>query len=241
MPTELYEAQKALTQKDIEAQVKKELRRIKRFVKAAEKRGYTFSDNVIPSMPKKITVGTLRKVQKITPKTLYQKAVYTTLAGKKISGTARKKQEQINAAKKSAYTQKAKRVLRTVREMLNSWAPDPRWTKPLADIKENAKNSVESILEGAINRLGEKQVAYNLEKNAKEVIKLVEEIIYGKSGRAFREGGLQDIQKNLARFMTLCYDSPITVDQAQKYGDEEETADELINQDYRYVESIEYT
>lgn len=241
MPNELSEAQKALTQKEIEAQVKKELRRIKRFVKAAEKRGYTFSDTVIPSMPKKITAGTLRKVKKITPKTLYQKAVYTTPTGKKISGTARKKQETLAAAKKSAYTQKAKRVLRTVREMLANWAPDPRWTQPLVNIKEEAKNSVESILEGAINRLGEKQVAYNLEKHAKEVIKLVDEIIYGQSGKKFREGGLQDIQKNKAAFMTCCYDSPVTVEQSQRYGDDEESADELINQDYRYVESIEYT
>ena len=241
MPNELIEAQKALSQKDIEAQVKKELRRIKRFVKAAEKRGYTFSDNVIPTMPKKITAGTLRKVQKIKPKTLYKKAVYTTPAGKKIAGTARKKQESIEAAKKSAYTKKAHRVLRTVREMLANWAPDPRWTQPLVNIKEAAKNSVESILEGAINRLGEKQVAYNLEKRAKEVVKLVEDIIYGKSGRKFREGGLEEIQKNKAAFRVCCYDSPVSVEEAMQYGDDEETADELINQDYRYVESIEYT
>ena len=43
-------AEKALrkqAQQELEAEVKKELRRIKRFVREAEKRGYTFSENVI--------------------------------------------------------------------------------------------------------------------------------------------------------------------------------------------------
>lgn len=77
------------TQKELESQVKKELRRIKAFIKNAEKRGYQFEENVIPAIPKNVTQATVRRFQNIKPETLYKKATAVNPnTGEIISGTA---------------------------------------------------------------------------------------------------------------------------------------------------------
>lgn len=214
-------AEKALrkqAQQELEAEVKKELRRIKRFVREAEKRGYTFSENVIPTLPKSgITAGTLRKLQKKTPAALYKKASYTLPTGKRIRGTTRKAQERSEAAKKGAVTRRAYQVLKTIRRMLDEWTPDPRWTKPLAELKEYDKNLLERVLDGAISELGEKQVAINLEKNAKRAIELVEGIIYGDSGDRYKQGGRERAQAMIAEFAAIVRDRPLTVRESKEY------------------------
>lgn len=55
---------------------KKELKRIKRFIHNARKRGYEFDDNVLPKQPKRITCKKLEEIKNIKPSNLYDKAVY---------------------------------------------------------------------------------------------------------------------------------------------------------------------
>ena len=56
-----------------EREYDKQVKRIKQFVRKAEKRGFIFPDNVIPSKPKRITKASVRKLAKITPKELYKR------------------------------------------------------------------------------------------------------------------------------------------------------------------------
>ena len=55
---------------------KKELKRIKRFIHNARKRGYEFDDNVLPKQPKRITRKKVEEIKNIKPSNLYDKAVY---------------------------------------------------------------------------------------------------------------------------------------------------------------------
>lgn len=55
---------------------KKELYRIKKFIRNARKRGYEFDDNVLPKQPKRITRKKLEEIKNIKPSDLYDKAVY---------------------------------------------------------------------------------------------------------------------------------------------------------------------
>ena len=54
----------------------KQVKRIKQFIRRAEKRGYQFSEDVLPQRPKRVTQASVRKLAKLTPDKLYQKAVY---------------------------------------------------------------------------------------------------------------------------------------------------------------------
>lgn len=89
------EARKAQT--EAEQQYKKELARIKRFIKSAEKRGYSFPESAIPKQPKNITPASVNRLRKVTPTTLYKKSEYRIPGtGEVISGEAgrvRKRQE----------------------------------------------------------------------------------------------------------------------------------------------------
>lgn len=54
----------------------KEVNRLKRFMREASRRGYTFPDNIIPRRPTRITKKALSLIQSIRPADIYKKATY---------------------------------------------------------------------------------------------------------------------------------------------------------------------
>lgn len=99
----------------------KQVKRIKQFISRAEKRGYQFSEDVLPQRPKRVTQASVRKLVKLTPDKLYQKAVYGGLAteGEIIPGTEGVKLERSLRAKKAAETRKY-RLTEPVQEPTNT-------------------------------------------------------------------------------------------------------------------------
>ena len=93
----------------------KELRRIKRFISRAEKRGYQFEENIIPNKPKKITPASVRRLKKITPNYLYSRSVYggEDTAGEIVSGKKGRAEERKEAARKG-HAQKRDSELKEV-------------------------------------------------------------------------------------------------------------------------------
>ena len=86
---------------------KKQVTRIKNFIRRATKRGYEFSDNVIPTMPKRVTNKSIEKIKNIKPKDLYSKASYLDKStGEIVSGSTGRKIER------NLSTQKAKETRR---------------------------------------------------------------------------------------------------------------------------------
>lgn len=80
----------------------KERRRIKRFIRYAEKRGYVFEPNLVPPKPKTITSGSIRRLSKITPAKLYKKAyAISAVTGQPITVEQRKREIRQEAARKA--------------------------------------------------------------------------------------------------------------------------------------------
>lgn len=86
----------------------KERRRIKQFIKRAEKRGYIFPKNALPKIPKTIKRESLNRLKNITPKQLYKKAKYKSpLSDNKIvSGEEGRRLERKESARKAQQTRK---------------------------------------------------------------------------------------------------------------------------------------
>lgn len=86
----------------------KQVKRIKQFIRRAEKRGYQFSEDVLPKKPKRVTQASVLKLAKLTPEKLYKKAVYGGLAseGEIVPATEGVKLERSLRAKKAAETRK---------------------------------------------------------------------------------------------------------------------------------------
>lgn len=87
----------------------KERNRLKSFVRRAEKRGYSFPDTLIPSIPKRKTESSIRKLKKLTKDVLYSKATYGGEAtfGEIVSGKEGLNLERKLRAKKASETRKA--------------------------------------------------------------------------------------------------------------------------------------
>lgn len=99
----------------------KQVKRIKQFISRAEKRGYQFSEDVLPQKPKRVTQASVRKLAKLTPEKLYQKAVYGGLAseGEIVPAIEGVKLERSLRAKKAAETRKY-RLAEPVQEPTNT-------------------------------------------------------------------------------------------------------------------------
>lgn len=89
----------------------KERNRVKSFVRRAEKRGYSFPESIIPSIPKRKTEASIRKLKKLTKEMLYSKASYGGGAtfGEIVSGKEGLKLERQLRAKRASETRKAKK------------------------------------------------------------------------------------------------------------------------------------
>lgn len=86
---------------------KKQVTRIKNFIRRATKRGYEFSDNVIPTMPKRVTKKSIEKIKNIKPKDLYSKASYLDKStGEIVSGSTGRKIERNLSKQKAKETRK---------------------------------------------------------------------------------------------------------------------------------------
>lgn len=89
----------------------KERNRIRSFVRRAEKRGYSFPESIIPSIPKRKTEASIRKLRKLTKDLLYEKANYGGEAtqGEIVSGKEGLKLERELRSKRAAKTRKEKK------------------------------------------------------------------------------------------------------------------------------------
>lgn len=88
----------------------KERNRIKRFIRNAEKRGYVFEPNLIPPKPKTITSGSIRRLSKIRPAQLYNKAyAISAVTGQPITVEQRKKEIREEATRKAWETRRRKK------------------------------------------------------------------------------------------------------------------------------------
>lgn len=115
---------KEIRQRELRREAQKQIRRIRQFVRRAEKRGYTFPSNIVPTLPKTVTEKTIERLDKMRPEQLYKKAVYTSPEGTKVKGTKRAAQERSEAAVKAAETRKA-RTRAGYYEQRPDLTPDP--------------------------------------------------------------------------------------------------------------------
>ena len=97
---------------------KKQVKRIKQFIRRAEKRGYQFDENVIPQQPKRITKQSVERLKKLTPEQLYKKAEYGGEAtyGEVVKGTKGREIERKLSAQKAVETRRQRKYLELYRE-----------------------------------------------------------------------------------------------------------------------------
>ena len=185
----------------------KEIERIDRFIRKNTSKGFLFSTDIIPERPRRITQQALRELRSLRGKNLYSYSTYTLPTGEQVSGDI--------GAQYIKDTKGLQRlediVLRNVEEIIDTWQPLTNWSEGFTRLKEQDKNITRNILNGVIQRDGRAVVAARLEANATEVIKTIETICYGQSGKE-KDGG-DYAQSLLQHFNSLCSSRSLTLEE----------------------------
>lgn len=169
----------------------KERRRIKRFIRNAEKRGYVFEPNLIPPKPKTITSGSIRRLSKIRPAQLYKKAyAISAVTGQPITVEQRKKEIREEAARKAWETKRRKKdqaeyeKIKSNREWQQMFnASKLVWDKVQSMIanvgiqQSESADLLNNLLNSEIEKYGADSVLYSISQASEEFLSTCEVII----------------------------------------------------------------
>ena len=115
-----------------------------------------------------------------------------------------------------------------IMDMINNWSPDPKWSDELAGIKEEDKNQLKSVLDGAIAELGLEQVKANIAKHETEIIAIISEVLYesGNKFRRFSGSGREGVRKSIDKLATHFAGRPLTVAESRRLSEQTESLNE---------------
>lgn len=160
----------------ITAKRKKELRRVKQFIRRAEKRGYRFSDSFKSSIGSKTT----RALQSLTPRKLYDLAEYEVIPGEFIPGRYGRYREREESARKAKQTRQRKKE-----GQQSEYIPsvnDIIYKNVLATIDEYPNSDgaqyLTNLLNSEIKNYGLEAVIAGMAAAGDHIVKLAQEIVY---------------------------------------------------------------
>lgn len=128
----------------LQKEYSKQRRRLQSTIYRGRKLGYTFDENALPKIPKKITKKSVERLAKLKPSDLYKKAYFTTENGKKIKGTVARKKHLKNVSRETYIP--TFNVIETIRKRLYEIE---RKTYPYINI-ENRKSELIKIFEDTV-------------------------------------------------------------------------------------------
>lgn len=218
--------------KTIREQYLQERRRIQRFIRSATKRGYIIPENILPDIPKRVTRASVSRLKKITPEKIYSKSQYVSReTGEIKTGKAGRAEERKAASKKAAETRRRKEetsrakkeyiprasdiILTNLRETLANFVPSGQMSRFMQENAMNNRNYALGILDDAIKELGEEQVAKNIQKNALQLSRLIEEILYSSDR--------QKVKFSLVEFYNIIHDGEPDFETNMRLSEEQET------------------
>ena len=129
---------------------KRELYRIKRFIRNARKRGYEFDDNVLPKQPKRVTRKKLEEIKNIKPSNLYDKAVYhDEISNETFTGQEGRRIERYRANLKAKATRQKNKEIKIKSKKLDETkekkSVDKKPTETKEKKKPNSKNKKKQV------------------------------------------------------------------------------------------------
>ena len=143
----------------------KEVRRIRQFINRAQKRGFEFRENILPSKPpKRVTKSAINQLKKLTPDSLYKQARYIdAYTGEILSGIKGRELERSRAAQKAAET---RRERKSGEAGFFSRIVVDRYRHYVSEFNIGCQRAINSWLDWIISKYGEPEVANMLERAA---------------------------------------------------------------------------
>lgn len=182
----------------VEQEYNKELKRINRFIKRAEKRGYLFFVNAVPKKPKRITKASVNRLKKIKPDVLYKKSVYggEATSGEIVRGEIGRHAERSLSSKKAHQTIKYKAGIPTQESTNTEGFEVPEnisndtsffdkvtitnYRGMIRPVNQYAHDLLTAWLDNIIAKHGEHKTAVMLNKGAENGVLLSYKVLYDK-------------------------------------------------------------
>lgn len=165
----------------------KQRKRIQSYLSRYRKLGLEF-DNILPKIPKKITEGSIRRLQKITPQKIQEKAIFIdTETGEVIEGKGAKKYaKEFNKQHQEYYPSETDIVLNNFADNVSHFEPMSMYSiSNFKTMVARFPNSAEPIITPWINNLiseyGADNVAQMLQDAMADGLMLTFEIAYDNS------------------------------------------------------------
>lgn len=180
----------------------KELKRIKQFIRRAEKRGFSF-DIELPERPKAVRKSHIQGLKELTPPKLYGRATYRTPEGETISGYQGRQLERRQAAAKAVKPKKPSIkvprlqdiLIYNIRTIIEEFTPDDNWSEFWKQKKMHDQNVLKLIFERALRTYGKAEVAKRIQDKAPEINDIIMYIMYGSKE--------EDVTKRIVEFAEL--------------------------------------
>lgn len=130
-----------------------------------------------------------------------------------------RKKAREQAEKEQGLPREAEIAFNQIEDLINNWTESIVWSEELKRIKRNDRNTLKSVLDGAINSLGREQVIKNCVNHEKELIDIVNRVLYG-SGSKYKEYSARDgVQIDINKFTEILYGRPLTVAESKDISD----------------------
>lgn len=209
-----------------------QVKRIKSFIRGAEKRGYRFPAWSVPVEPPRVTKGAIEALKQLTPETLYREALYVSReTGEVLSGMERRAEERKASAAKATRTRAQKKrkgepPLRT--EQILSWvearisdyeeqySTKKRWTKGHVDITHYGFD-LARFYESALAEYGRAEVAKRFEAHPE--LKEYADVVFADSKE-------EAVRLAYNQFMSVLTGGATTMEQAQEFEEDSDYNDE---------------
>lgn len=201
-------------------------RRIKDFIRRAEKRGFVFPDFTMPDRPNKITRKAVKELERWTPQKFYEKGYYrTSWTGEVVPAVTGRKMERQAAYRRGVehrespnYTEPAgpprieDKILRAVEELIDRF-PDPEQTGYMTswqlEISERHYSQLKNLFETQIALNGRAVTAMRLNAAGQEIVELAEKIMYGDSKDA-------EFQMDINAFAIIIKGEALSLDESER-------------------------
>lgn len=201
-------------------------RRIKDFIRRAEKRGFVFPEFTMPDRPNKITQKAVKELERWTPQKFYETGYYkTSWTGEVVPATTGRKMERQAAYRRGvehrespSYTAPAgpprieDKILKAVEELIDRF-PDPEQTGYMTswqlEIAERHYSQLKNLFETQIALNGRAVTAMRLNAAGQEIVELAEKIMYGDSKDA-------EFQMDLNAFAIIIKGEALSLDESER-------------------------
>lgn len=106
-----------------------------------------------------------------------------------------------------------------IEDLINNWTESVLWSEELKRIKRADRNTLKSVLDGAINSLGREQVIRNCVNHERDLIDIVNRVLYGSGSKYKEYSAREGVQIDINKFTEILYGRPLTVAESKDISD----------------------